>query len=61
MKLMAIPNGPKRTISVRGGLGLLQIISEPDTGLCASEEAGLSRGVDCEIPPRLERGTKYSL
>ena len=37
-------DSPKRTISVRGGLGLLQIVSEPDTGRCASEDAGPQRG-----------------
>ena len=40
---------------------LLQMVSEPDTGWCANEDAGLSRGVNCEIPYRLERGTKHSL
>ena len=30
---------PKRTISASGGLGLLQMVSEPDTRQCASEEA----------------------
>ena len=27
---------------------------------CASEDAGPLRGVDCEIPHRLERGTNIS-
>ena len=31
---------PKRTISASGGLGLLQMVSEPDTGWYASEDAG---------------------
>ena len=35
-----------RTISFSGGLGLLQMVSEPDTRRCASEEAKLRRGVD---------------
>ena len=92
---------PKRTISANGGLGLLQLVSEPDTGRCASKEAkpqrgseheavcqqrrwaskegGLGgptsigegnecqrgrwtpKGVDCEIPHRLGRRTKYPL
>ena len=30
---------PKRTVSASGGLGPLQMVSEPDTGRCASEEA----------------------
>ena len=47
---------PKRTISASGGLGLLQIVSEPDIGWCASEDVGPPRGLDCEIPYRLERG-----
>ena len=51
----------KRTISASGGLGLLQMVSEPDIGQCASEDAEPRRGVDCEIPHRLERRTKHSL
>ena len=34
------------TISASCGLGLLQMVSEPDTGRCASEEAKPRRGVD---------------
>ena len=52
-----IRNGPKRIISVSGGLGL----SEPNTRRCANEDTGPPRRVDCEISYRLERGTKYSL
>ena len=33
-------NEPKRTIYASGGLGLLQMVSGPDTGRCANEEAG---------------------
>ena len=33
------------------------MVLELDTGRCASEDAE----VDCEIPHRLERGTKHSL
>ena len=55
-----IHNGPKRTISAGGRLRLLQMISEPDTGRCASEDIRHPRGVDCDIPHRLERGTKES-
>ena len=90
---------PKRTISAGGGLGPLQMVSEPDTGRCVSEEAELRRGwtrdgvparmlslegewiggptsieegnecqrgcwvekgVDCEIPHRLEWRTMHS-
>ena len=36
------------------------MVSEPDTGWCASEDAGPPRGVDCEISHRLEGGTKHS-
>ena len=55
-----IRNGPKRTIFTHRGLGLLQIASELDTRWCASEDTG-PKGVDCEIPHRLERRTKYYL
>ena len=37
---------PKRTIFASGGLGPLQMVSKPDTGRCASEEAEPRRGVD---------------
>ena len=30
------------------------MVLEPDTGRCVDKDAGLSRGVDCEIPHRLE-------
>ena len=48
-----IYNGSKRIISVNGGLGLLQMVLEPDTGP--------PRGVDCEISHWLEKGNKHSL
>ena len=50
-----------RTISTSGGLELLQIVSEPNTGQYASEDAGPPMRVDCEIPRRLEREMKHSL
>ena len=56
-----IHNRPKRTIYANSGLGLLQVVSEADAGRYASKDTGLPRGVDCEIPRRLERGTKHSL
>ena len=59
--LKSIHNGPKRPISANGGLGLLQMVSELDTGWCASEDVGTPRGMDYEIPHWLERGTKHSL
>ena len=49
VRLTTIRNGSKQTISASGGLWLLQMVSESDTGSCAP------RGVDCEIPHRLER------
>ena len=56
-----IHNGSKQTISTSDGVELLKMILEPDTERCASKDVGPSRGVDCEIPHRLERGTKHSL
>ena len=44
-----------------GGLRLLQIVIEPDTGRCTSERAGPQKGVDCEILHWLKRRTKHSL
>ena len=38
-----IRNGPKRTISTSGGVVMLQMVSEPDTERCASEDAGSLR------------------
>ena len=35
--------GSKRTISISGRLGLLQIVPEPDIGRCASEDVGPPR------------------
>ena len=59
MRLTVIRNGPKRTISTSDGLGLLQMVLKPER--CANEDTGPPRGVDCEIPHQLERGTKHSL
>ena len=36
------------------------MVLEPDTERCTSEDARSPRGVDYEIPHRLERGTKHS-
>ena len=44
-----IRNKSKRTISASGGLGLLQIVLEPDTEQCASEDAEPPSEIDCEI------------
>ena len=60
-EMTAIRNGPKQTISTSGELGLLQMVSELGIERCASEDVGSPRGVDCEIPRRLERRTKHSL
>ena len=56
-----ICNGSKRTIFASSRLELLQMVSEPGIRRCASEDTGPLRGVNCEIPHRLERGTKHSL
>ena len=37
---------PKWTISASGGLGLLQMVSEPDIRRCISEEAKPQKGID---------------
>ena len=52
---------PKRIISTSGGLEPLQMVSEPGTEGCASEDVGPPRGVDCEISHQLERKTNPSL
>ena len=49
----------ERNIPYKGRLGLLQIVSESDTR-CVSEDIGPPNRVGCEIPYRLERGTKHS-
>ena len=61
VRLIVIRNGQKLTIFISNGLRLLQIVSELDTGRCASKDAGPLRRVDCEIPHRLERGTNETL
>ena len=37
------------------------MVLESGSGLRTSEDVGPLRGVDCEIPHRLEKGTKHSL
>ena len=44
VRLTTIHNRPKWTISASGELELLQMVSELDTGQCASEDAGPPRG-----------------
>ena len=40
VRLTAVRNGPKRTISASGELGLLQMVLESDTERCAREVRG---------------------
>jgi len=42
-------------MSAGSGLGLLQMNTELITRRCASEDAWHSKGIDSEIPHRLER------
>ena len=39
-----IRNGLKRTISTSGGLGLSHMVSQPNTGRCASVDTGPQEG-----------------
>ena len=50
-----IHNGPKRTIFVSGGLGLLQMVPEPDTGRCASKDDSPQREWSVQISRRFKR------
>ena len=52
---------PKRTVSTSGGLGLLQLVSEPDTERCASEEAEHRRGVDTRRCASKDAGPRRGL
>ena len=54
-------NRLKRVMYASGELELLQRVSEPDTRRCSSKDIETPRGLDCEIPHRLERGGKHSL
>ena len=56
-----ICNGTERTISAKGGLETLQMVSESDTEQCANEDARSLREVDCETTHWLLRGTNHSL
>ena len=44
MKLTAIRKGQKQTIFDSGGLDLLQIVLEPDTERCVSEDVDSLKG-----------------
>jgi len=46
---MHFKNLERRTIFVSGGLGLLQMVSEPETEQCTSEDAGPQRGGLCDL------------
>ena len=61
MRLTTIHNGPKRTISTSGGFELLQMVSEPNTGRCASVDVGPPRGwiVRSHVGWRGERSISY--
>ena len=41
---MVIRNGPKRTISAGSGFRLLQMVSKPNTGQCATRTMVPKRG-----------------
>ena len=58
VRLTTVHDEQKRTISSSDRLGLLQMVSEPDIGRCALEDVWAPKGVDCEIPRWLEKGTK---
>ena len=73
MRLTAIRDKIKQIFS-SGGLRLLQMVLELDTGWCSSEVNGPQgvdcevssedngpQGVDCEVSHRLERGTRKPL
>ena len=59
--LTAIRNGPKRTISTSGGLGLLQMVSQPDTGRCVNEEAEPQKGWTQDSVPAKTLGPEGGL
>ena len=50
-------NGPKQTISASGEFVMLQVVSEPNTGRCASEDAGPQGGGWCD-PTLVGEGNK---
>ena len=61
VRLMTIRNGPKWTISASDGLGLLEMVSEPSTERCASEDVGPQEGwiVRSHIDWRGKRSISY--
>ena len=44
VSLTAIRNKLKQTTSANGELGLLQMVSEPNTEMCANKNVGLQGG-----------------
>ena len=55
VRFPVIRNEPKWTISASSELGLLQMVSKPDTWQCTIENVEPSNRVDCEIPHQLKR------
>ena len=46
VRLTVIRNRPKQTIFVTSGLGLLQVVLEPDIRQCTNEDVGPSNKVN---------------
>ena len=61
MRLMEYVTSQSGQYLLAAGFELLQMVSEPDIGRCASEDAEPSREMDCEILHRLEIGMKQFL
>ena len=61
VRLTVIYNRSKGTVSACGGLGLLQMVSEPDTKRCVGEDIGPPSGwiVRSHIDWRGERNSLY--
>ena len=49
---------PSRTISASGGLALLQMVSESDTGRCVSEEAESQMGLNTRRCANKDAGSR---
>ena len=58
MRFKNFEGKPKETISATGGFGTLQIVSEPNTERCASEEADPRRGLDTRRCASKDAGPK---
>ena len=46
MRFKTLRENPKKKISASGGFRLLQMVSKPNTGRCASKEDEPRRGMD---------------